>query len=476
MLITNFLKTGILLVFVAVFALATVNLNGKTVKAVSGIIPISSTTAAAPSKIEPATTAVSASSAAKTPPVQLGTGQSEVKLPSDISDVAIGGGGKFLVLYLRKLQQFAIFDTNAKVVRYLPIDSDDILFTAGAEILMVASLDQNIISRYNLKTLEREVTAPMPVKGRAAAIIMGSNSLRPLLVLGGGQPISLVDPYKLTLKYPPTKSQTRIDISIQIRAAADGRIFGFWCTNAIPSSLQTIILEDNEMRMYHLNDTVGFVNPGPDGQIIYTSKGLFTAEAKTIGSQSANTRYPLRIPATQGKYYIEIDENGRIALYHSGDSRALVTIPKVGDVCGTENFPSARFAANNSNFPQDKHIYFIPDAHLIIGIPKTNDRLILQPFDLLQALKDSNIDYLFVSSQPVTSAVKNSNYIYQIIVESKRGGVKYSLESGPAGMKITPDGKLTWTPGATQNEESIIVRITDASEQEIFHTFKISVR
>lgn len=125
---------------------------------------------------------------------------------------------------------------------------------------------------------------------------------------------------------------------------------------------------------------------------------------------------------------------------------------------------------------RDKRLHLFPAARLIIGIPRTNDRLILRQFDPLQALKEGKIDYLIVASSPVTMATKNAMYSYQIQVESKRGGVTFSLESGPEGMKITPSGKLTWMPGAAAAESTVIVRITDASSQEIFHTFKISVK
>src|SRR5262249_52499720 len=41
-------------------------------------------------------------------------------LPSTVSDVAVGGGGRFLILYLSRERKLAIFDVNtARVVKYL---------------------------------------------------------------------------------------------------------------------------------------------------------------------------------------------------------------------------------------------------------------------------------------------------------------------------------------------------------------------
>jgi S1-C subfamily serine protease len=467
----------------------TVNRSGKSVKTVSGIIPIGNTAAVTASNITAPTTTDSTSPTAKTTSVQLGAGQSEVTLPSDISDVAVGGGGKFLILHLHKLRQLAIFDTSAaKVIKYLPIDWDDILFTAGAEKLIVVATAQNLISRYNLKTLEREATAPMPVKGTINAIALGSNSPGPLLVLAfdnsswpAQTTFSFINPDTLATEKLSTRGRNVImlrpnDVPVQIRASADGRVFGVWRADTSSMGMQTMILEENEVQINSSpSASFGLLVPGPDGQIIYAPTGLLTNDIKNIGSQTG--RSVLRVPAANGNFYLEVDEKGKISVCLSNDSRILVTLSKVGDVgLKTLSLGLAWSESNHKNFLLDKHIYLVPDARLILGIPSSNDRLILQPFDPMQALKDAKFDYLFVSSSPITSAAKNSNYTYQIQVESKRGGVTYSLESGPSGMKITPDGKLTWAAASASTEETVIVRITDLSKQEVFHAFKIRVK
>jgi hypothetical protein len=232
----------------------------------------------------------------------------------------------------------------------------------------------------------------------------------------------------------------------------------------------------------------GVAIPGPDGKVIYTDMGLFTTEMKLIGSASQqSSRSLLRIPATQGNYYLEIEGIGRmdgigkiegagkIAVCLAGDSRTLTTLPSIIDF--KENQPMG-FPPSMGRDPlsRDKRLHFFPDARLIIGIPTTNDRLILRQFDPLQALKDAKIDYLFVASSPVTTATRNGMYSYQIQVESKRGGITFTLESGPADMKITPSGKLMWKASAAAGDSTVIIRITDASSQEIFQTFKISVK
>jgi S1-C subfamily serine protease len=439
-------------------------------------------------------------------PAPLNMSEMEVALPSEIADVTVGGGGRFLILHLRKLRKLAIFDVSAaKVVKYLPVDSDIVRIAAGANKLIVVSALQNFISRYSLTTFEREAIVPIPFTGVAKAIAMGSNSNGPLLMeftkmatipparimlslLPSSGTYFLFDPNTMALKDELLQAKIH-SAGGSIRASADGTVFSLWGSQS--SDLQTLNLAGNDAKTYEsfTGGQAGRGIPSPDGRIIYTQDGLYTAEAIMIGSRDSYAKASLRLPATRGDYYLEIDQTGRIAVCHAGEPRALVTLPGLGGIGVMDNklkLPS-RNAAENPPKPRsiyvetgfyalDKHIYFIPDAHVIVAIPETNDRLILRQFDLQQALKTAGIDYLFVASSPVTTVAPQSFYTYQIQIESKREGVKFSLEKGPAGMQITPAGKLTWTAGAAENKEIVIIRITDASGQEIFHTFTINVK
>ena len=125
----------------------------------------------------------------------------------------------------------------------------------------------------------------------------------------------------------------------------------------------------------------------------------------------------------------------------------------------------------------DKRIIFVPDAKVVVTIPGSNDRLVVQKIDVDEALEKSAIDYLFFSSQPVTRAVKGVAYQYQMSVRSRKGAVKYRLDAAPEGMKLTSQGEITW-PIPTDyeaNSADVIVTVTDASGQESTQTFRISL-
>ena len=79
-----------------------------------------------------------------------------------------------------------------------------------------------------------------------------------------------------------------------------------------------------------------------------------------------------------------------------------------------------------------------------------------------------------MASRP-PAAVPGKAFDYPIAVKSKKGGVKYKLDAGPDGMAISPTGRVTWdVPADFAVEVSVIVTVSDATGQEVFHTFKLT--
>src|SRR5207248_9926601 len=122
--------------------------------------------------------------------------------------------------------------------------------------------------------------------------------------------------------------------------------------------------------------------------------------------------------------------------------------------------------------------HFIPDANLIVVIPETANRLILRRFDVMQALEKSDVDYLFVASRPPALAGKGMEYRYQVMVKSKKGGVKYKLDSAPKGMTVSSAGLVRWKVPAdlADKDADVILSVSDTSGQEIFQTFKVNIQ
>ena len=105
------------------------------------------------------------------------------RLDGTISDVAAGGGGRYLLLLLKGERKLAVFDLSAaEVVKTIPLVSPDVLIAAGASKFVVAFPDQKRLERWNLATLTQDGPSQrLPVDGQLNQIAMGSDSAGPVL-------------------------------------------------------------------------------------------------------------------------------------------------------------------------------------------------------------------------------------------------------------------------------------------------------
>jgi WD40 repeat protein len=426
-------------------------------------------------------------------PAPLKDARATLTLPGSVRDVCVGGGGRFLICHLPQQRQLAIFDVNqAKVAKYLPVAEDQVFIAAGMDKLLVVMPDKNLVQRWSLTTFEREVTAPLPIQAKIHSAVMGSASDGPLVV--GGP--AMRDGFGLPLRFLDVKSLKEIDFKMGegrgggmvgthpqyphvMRISPDGRVIGMWNIGLSPSGLQSAVREGDTLKVYYEHESVGHIIPGPDNRTLYTGDGLYTEELKKIG----NDRGTAVFPAVQGNLYVSLigggnpfdpgggDRRMAVAVHLAGDARPLVTLK---DLAGLE-MAADPFGRQRESLPLDKRLFLIPQGKLVVTIPDTGDKLYLQRFDLDEALEKAGIDYLLVTSQPPRRFQPGRRLVYQMAVKSKKGGVKYKLESGPQGMTVSPAGLVTWSVPSDNaaREENVIVTVSDASGQEIFHTFRL---
>jgi hypothetical protein len=164
---------------------------------------------------------------------------------------------------------------------------------------------------------------------------------------------------------------------------------------------------------------------------------------------------------------------GKLSLYLLGHDRPVGVIDEIEGYIGqTTNYGKLPNAMMH-----DRRVFLIPEAKMLITIPLTNDRLICRPLDVDRLMEKAGFDYLFVASQPVTTARENTLYTYQVSAKSNKGGVKVKLESGPKGMKVSPQGLVEWEvpKKADRSEYEVVLGVTDSAGQECFQTFTITI-
>jgi hypothetical protein len=242
----------------------------------------------------------------------------------------------------------------------------------------------------------------------------------------------------------------------------------------------SLVLAGGELKFHANMQHSGshYILPSPDGQTLFghihiNARGfmcrtgvVYTNEFKLLSGGEEGGEGRFYLPAQQGPYYLHPGE-GVLTFFVLGDSRPFATLGKVD------------FGAKDSgdaSLPFDKRLWFLPEAKLIVTIPTGNDRLVLHRFDPDQALEKSDVNYFLVTSQAPATFPKGGTYRYQLVARAKKGPVKFKLESGPPGMKIGPNGQLTWDVPAdfVEAQVDVIIAVSDATGQEIFHTFKIA--
>jgi hypothetical protein len=412
-----------------------------------------------------------ASEPAIQPPVF--TGKMVVRqLPGTVADVVVGGGGRYLILALRDVRKVAIFDVNeGAVVRTLDVPASNFLIAAGRDKLLIGLPTNLVVQRWSLTSFEREAAVRLPVEWEMRQFAMGSNSDGPLLAAGALFDLHTLK--KLDIEARPDDAPLPNESNLRLRVSGDGKVFGYTQTDSSPSGFNTLMLSGRKLLEDHRNEQVGYVVPGPDGRVIYTQFGLRTVNGGSIPGSASGTGESF-LPAVRGPYYLGLGARddtikGHI-VYVLGDDRPVVRFDDID--LGRDILSEGR-----NELGGEKRIHFIPEAKLLVVIPRRGDHLVLHRTDIDAALDASGTDYLFVTSQPPATIAPGETFRYALTVKSRRGGIKYRLEAGPSGMTVSPTGRVTWdVPAAPDySDVDVVVAARDGSGQEHLHAFRLAV-
>ncbi len=406
--------------------------------------------------------------------------KAEVKLPAEADQACLGGGGRFLVLNLPKAKQLAVFDiSQAKVVKYLPAPAEKVLIAAGMDKLVVVDPDKSVIQRWNLITFEKEVTAPLPATAglKATAIGMGSASNGPLLVQGLDFPrLGEWFLFDVTTMKEVPGGLDRHNSGIECRpndrvlACGDGRTVvvnrreGGASLLAMSGARWTVSQTPWQSR--------GPVFPSADGGTVYGIGDLCSPNGKRVGQAAGGDRFyvpaasgPLVLAITDKKDSHEVGRGCSVAVHAPRDTRPMFHLPP---------FEALRsLFVPNEGWSFDGHVFFVPQAAVVAVLPKVADRIVLYPVDVAAELAKTDLDYLFVASQPPPAA-PGKRFEYQIDAKAKAGGLRYKLDFGPTGLSVAENGVVTWdAPAGFGKPVNVAVTVSDKSGQEVIHSFEL---
>ena len=420
-------------------------------------------------------------------------GPKTVALPATVDSVTPAGGGRYLLLRIDKLAKLAVFDVAADRIKgYIPLGSGDTLVAAGADKVVLVARDKNVVQRWNIEPLEKELTVALVV-AQVDGVAMGHASQGPVLVMTrtGPQFLSLqtlkAADYSFEGQNGGGSWSSHSDRGIAAVASADGQSFAGYQRGVSPAGVRLMRLQGNSIVTRYEHDGAGSLVPTWDGSLLLTNQGIYSADLKPVSADQF--RQKACIPAYRPGYFLTFtwpDQNRNpnpggvakggtaVSVYTSSDRALLVTLPPMPEV-------SALREAYAGGAPQTlewhERVFLVPQHQRLVTVSDTRDSLVVRPFDMMAALEKAGIDYLFVDSLPVTTADPGKAYRYPITVQSKKGGIKFTLDSGPQGMTLSNDGVLSWQVPAVfdPGPAGVIVTIEDSAGQSLFHTFNVQV-
>ena len=416
--------------------------------------------------------------------------QVEVDLPAPFDDVEVGGGGRFLIFKLTSLSKLAFFDVAArKVTQFVDLDSSDVLFTAGSEAFYVLTRPQNLIERWSLREFKKQATVKLPFDTPVQELAMGCGSRGPIYAgaeTGSGVLLDGRTLRPLTLSVYDHQYNRPGEIhgagrNAVVRVSGNGSVFTLQQTSISPSGFRTFLLGKRGVHVYYRGDSMGYLAPTFDGALVYTSRGIYTNQAKAFaGTEKGLGATSFRIPAVTGDYAIGIPRDDRsreaskthVHVLASGQVEPILTIPDVAIRPGQYG----DFHGKRDSISLDRRVFFVPDLKSLVTLPAGNKTVVSRRLDLEEEFKRSGEDYLFVMSKPPGAVLPGSTFKYQIQVRSKSDGVKYELASGPKGMTVNDKGLVIWrTQRRIELDQDAIVTITNSGGQELSHVFKVKV-
>lgn len=411
----------------------------------------------------------------------------KVQLPSAIADVCFGAAGRYMICTLPQTQQIAVIDLAvAKVIKYVPLPSSNVVVAAGLRDMLVAIAENNIVSRYDLATFTRRLTKEVHIGSPISVLSMGNASSGPAAIGGTSRTtgrVNFLDVKNLRLEQiqMPVQNRSRIEVGRGgLRASADGTTWGYWRYTS-PSGVYVYRLLGKKFDAFYRGTSLGHIIPSPDGSVIYTAGGPFATNMKM--DTTTSTRTPSGggvFPALHGHLYLRVSGLGtssitrqnkaRVTLHTQGSTETIATLPDVQRVFDNRSTSDRYF---RGPMTMEKRLVLAP-AFGVMAL--TFDTYVeVRPFSLLDVLKRGGTDYLVVISQPETVARVGATYSYTPKTLSKNGSVRMKLSAGPETMKMDAQGEIRWKPtnrhrGTTN---TVVVTVSDASGQEVMHTFKV---
>lgn len=390
-----------------------------------------------------------------------------------ITDVVVGGAGRFLVATVPSKQKLAIVDVaSGKLCAELPVTGQPRV-AAGRDKLVVLSGKPQRLETFDLESLMSLQKIILPADSDVKFIAMGSDSLGPLMTVYQRADASYeyrlcrIDDFHgqiLEQRIVNTTSADPVPIdwskAKSLRASTDGLTFfveaGEYYTFRVRGNEVTVDSARNSNRHGPSNAPYRFgVALTEDGQRVHFSHRMWSGD---------RGGYPLLdrnfvVPAVQGDVWAQVPwwkktEDGvlplagnQVILYRPSHGQEPQTI-ELSDVA-LDLTPwhfirrdAPEFASQTGGLAADQRLIVAPALRRLATIPESNDRIVLRDFDFGELQPET---LQLARAVPLRVVSPGETVEVKLEILSSRGGVRLQ-PNGQAqpGLSIFDDGTVRW--------------------------------
>jgi len=321
-----------------------------------------------------------------TPPT-LPADPSNLELEDKVGQLAIGGGGRYIVMHFPDRGKLGIFDVSTARLNTVQADTGDVRLAAGLTRAVVYVRSSNIMRVYSLPSLQKMYDATSPTQG-LNWIAMGSRTDGPMLAIGTfGDPV-LIDVQNNSLAAIEGSNPGGLNLHWNmIRASPDGMAFSNF--DGWSPHQKTNILTVQNRKWSVRKDVAEVPFFGTDGNlygngIVMNQKG----QDQRVGGigRGSGTWY---VPAVSGNgYFLKISpitvgarprEKKTIAVSIHNNRNAETTAPGTASFSALPEFDELIDVwGKQPRVALDEHLILVPEAKLLIIMNAKRDHLVLR--------------------------------------------------------------------------------------------------
>ncbi len=404
-----------------------------------------------------------------------------VALPGKLAQVRTGGSGRFLIFHIPDKSILAVVDlVERKIVREITV-SADVAFAASREKLLIALPRVNQLQRWDLTTLERDQASLLDRNHPADFAVMGSCGDGPLALFSNGH-VQLWDVQELKLLQPNGPMLSGYDSrGYGLTVSADGKTFCGWRKGISPTTFSVMRLDNQTTTLSETSKGTGYneewVMPNTDGSMLFQHGGkAWTRDNLPVPMDAFNDEdvFPTESPGFIVSLRRKNARQSEYTICTAADLRRVHTLAPFDSVTSSDlNTMWGRIGTG-----LEPSFRYLPEHNLVACVPDTLDRVIIRDLDLKAVLDQTGKDYLFVTSRPTSVVSIGETFTYKPSSLSNFSNVQYSLDAGPEGMTIGPDGTLTWPVKnrPTDGIVNVIVVANAPTTVSSIHAFEINVK